>query len=358
MTRVLIFYPNLQTGGTESVIRQIAPELEKTYTLYTANLKEDKTLKVLKPSKTLPWTGGAVVRYFRAARSLRQYVESQKIDKVIAFGEVPIFLCFILSYFLPKFSFIACVRNSEKQHFKVNGGWAQKFKFLLFVLALKRSNYVTTNSEALSEEVRGYSKDLNVVCIANPISEKFFKEVNARHVVKPVKLLNVGRLVKQKNQIELLKLMKRLQDKSVNVTLSIYGEGELGNSLRSFVIEEEIHNVDFYPYTASIHAVYQQHDLFVLTSHWEGSPNALAEAMASGMCVVSYDCPTGPRDLIENGYNGYLIGVGDLRNLENTIEQLVASPKLREQLGMCARTSVSGLQIKNILKNWCDLIEM
>jgi glycosyltransferase involved in cell wall biosynthesis len=77
-------------------------------------------------------------------------------------------------------------------------------------------------------------------------------------------------------------------------------------------------------------------DLFVLASRREGLPNALLEAMASGLCVLAANCPTGPAELIESGVNGWLVPVNDAKALAMAMSRLLADSSLRNRLAQAA----------------------
>jgi len=97
--------------------------------------------------------------------------------------------------------------------------------------------------------------------------------------------------------------------------------------------------------------------VFVLSSRFEGSPNALLEAMACGVACVSFDCRTGPRELIRHGENGLLVPPGDVEGLTRAIQQVVDDASLRELLGRNARKSVMKYSLPNVLKQWDRVFE-
>ena len=96
----------------------------------------------------------------------------------------------------------------------------------------------------------------------------------------------------------------------------------------------------------------------MLASDYEGMPNALLEAMASGLAVISTDCPCGgPRSVIRNGENGILIPVGDEAALAGAMEQLLQDPALGERLGREASKLAQGLSPRKVCRLWQEEIE-
>ena len=86
---------------------------------------------------------------------------------------------------------------------------------------------------------------------------------------------------------------------------------------------------------------YEEADAFLLSSDYEGCPNALMEAMAAGLPCVSTDCPTGPSMLIQNNRNGLLVPVGDVESMAYAMEYLSVHPQEAEQLGRAAKQSMT-----------------
>ena len=92
--------------------------------------------------------------------------------------------------------------------------------------------------------------------------------------------------------------------------------------------------------------------IFVLSSRFEGMPNALAEAMTLGLAVISTDCPTGPRELITPFENGLLVPVDDAEALAESMKMLIEDRKMRENFGKRASQAMKKYDIKNITLLW------
>lgn len=148
-------------------------------------------------------------------------------------------------------------------------------------------------------------------------------------------IVAVGRLDDNKNYAMLIRAFKQIYDDFPEYTIKIYGEGEKRREL-----EELIHSLGM---DQSIFLQGQVNDiadkiyasmLFVMTSDTEGMPNALMEAMALGLCVISTDCPCGgPKSLISNGENGYLIPVRNENALAAQLRNCLSNPDVMQQVG-------------------------
>lgn len=186
-------------------------------------------------------------------------------------------------------------------------------------------------TEAMKEDMikRFYANADSISVIYNGVefNDQELKN-NDHHKIKGkeynIHLLNVGRLVKQKNQALLLEAFSKL---SSNYTLSIVGEGALQEDLivlsKKLGIEDR---VAFHGYQANVAGFYKSADAFVLSSDFEGFPNVLVEALYYGCQVISTDCPTGPAEILNNGEYGQLVPCGDAKNLALAIQDSTTSP--------------------------------
>lgn len=132
--------------------------------------------------------------------------------------------------------------------------------------------------------------------------------------VPPV-ILAVGRLTPQKDFTTLIRAFSCLRETRA-ARLIILGEGELRSELQTLIDALRLTaDVDLSGFSVNPFAWMRRSALFVLSSAWEGLPTVLIEAMACGTPVVSTDCPSGPREILENGKWGRLVPVGDVAAL-------------------------------------------
>lgn len=172
---------------------------------------------------------------------------------------------------------------------------------------------------------------------------------------KPI-IISAGRLVHQKGFDTLFKAVALLKD-SIAFKLIILGDGPKKVALQKLAVVLGINElVSMVGFQKNPYAWMSKSDVFVLPSRWEGLPNALMDAMACGLAVVACDCPTGPRDLIKNGENGYLTPVENVENLATVIKKLLEDASLRERLGQCARESVQKYSVENIGRQFESLL--
>ncbi len=150
---------------------------------------------------------------------------------------------------------------------------------------------------------------------------------------RPPFICSVGRLSEQKGFDILLSAFGRLKDTKIH--LVILGEGELRESLtrqaEELGIKDRLHMPGF---VQNPMAVVGQSETFVLSSRWEGFGNVLVEALATGVPVVSTDCPGAPRDILENGAHGHLVPYDDpdalAEGIAKALEQPAGTPESRK----------------------------
>lgn len=175
--------------------------------------------------------------------------------------------------------------------------------------------------------------------IPNPVSGEFF-EIK-RNTSKLFKIIGVGRLAPQKNFALLIEAAKILYDEGENFLIEIYGDGPLKETLSKRINELRIADCCIMRGRCdNMREVYQNADIFVLSSNFEGMPNVLMEAMAAELPCVSTKCPTGPEELIDAGVNGILVEMDDKYALAEAIRELLLNPNRAREMGKMARKTI------------------
>ena len=188
----------------------------------------------------------------------------------------------------------------------------------------------------------------SVRVIHHGVELDLFKPRPRPTVVADVQIVTVGRLVEKKGFPDLLRALGRLKASGRRITCRVYGDGPLLRPLAelrdSLGLADAVHFLGERSRETIIQALHSS-DVFVLTptvtedGDRDGIPNALVEAMACGLPVVSTSAGGIP-ELVTHGENGFLTAPGDVASIENHIATLLDSPKLRQQMGVAARRTV------------------
>lgn len=181
-----------------------------------------------------------------------------------------------------------------------------------------------------------------MIVIPNPVSPTFFR-LNCKPSSSK-RIVMVGRLEDQKNQTMLFDAVAQLVKKGKCYEVLVYGAGKKKEFLENYISDLGLSDHCFLMgSTSDVAKVYSDAGLYVLTSRYEGQPNSLLEAMASGLPCISTNCPTGPSDFITDGVNGYLVDIDDVDTLARRIDMLMSNPAQRDAIGSEARETVASL---------------
>ena len=156
-----------------------------------------------------------------------------------------------------------------------------------------------------------------------------------------VDIVSFGRLDTKKNQKLLIQAVFQVHKIYPNIRLRIGGLGKEYDSLKNIIFQLNAQTyIQLIGWVNDISQILLGADLFILSSDYEGFPNALLEAMALGIPCISTDCPTGPAELLGNNERGILVPVGDVCQMANAIIYLMEHHNKAVQYGIAARQYV------------------
>ena len=170
------------------------------------------------------------------------------------------------------------------------------------------------------------------------------------------RMIAVGRLTSQKNQASMIRAWRMVADRHPDWTLEIYGDGPLRDSLLKQIGELGLGSqVLLKGVCRDIASRMRESSALVLSSAYEGFPLVLVEAAACGLPLLSYDCPKGPAEIIDDGRNGFLTAPGDEAGLADAICRVIEDGQLRRDMGRASLLKAEEFSPDRVMARWLEL---
>ena len=217
----------------------------------------------------------------------------------------------------------------------------------IFIRKIKKLDKFVVLSE---EDKVKWTGIKNITVINNPL--KYIPKKYSD--CKNKKVIAVGRYTWQKGFDMLIEAWKDVEIKHNDWEMHIYGSGD-NNLYQSIAVKNNLKKLYCHNSVKNIFDKYAESSFFVLSSRYEGFALVLAEAMSSGLSIISFDCPCGPKEIIQNGINGILIKQKDTHDLANKICFLIENENIRIQMGKKAIENTKRFNVDIIMQKWIDL---
>ena len=218
---------------------------------------------------------------------------------------------------------------------------------------IRRFDGIVSLTQNDSNEWAMYSN--NVYTIPNPVTfiPERFAPVGDTH-----RIICVGRLHEQKGFDLLIEAFSLIADKCPEWVVDIYGNGDEKQTLNDLIASHNLEGrVIINSSTNDIYKEYLNSSFFVLSSRYEGFGLVLLEAMSCGLPCISFDCPYGPDEIIEDGVNGFLVSTFDVREMANRILWMIENNEKRVEMGRAAKNSVARYEKNIVLQKWMKLFD-
>lgn len=359
MKHIVFFTLSMMRGGAEGVIARLCNDCfckQYRITIVTCmnrpveySLNEKIELVCLDDEGAVYRNMGE--RFLKRRKQLQSLLDNMAPDLLISFLPEPNFLILSLKTRY-EFPMIISVRNDPQKEYR-----NKAYYILMRMLYPKADGYVFQTKQA--GDYFSFSKHITdtMTVIPNPLSNEFL--YLQKTLKRDRKIVHVGRLDSQKNQKMLLHACKEIFEKYSEYTLEMYGEGRLRDELEQ--IRNEIglkDKVIFCGNVPDLRNRIQNAAVFVLSSDYEGMPNALMEAMAMGIPVVSTDCPCGgPGYLIEDGRTGKLVPPGKTEELSKAVIEILNDSQAAEKMAVCAMERMKEFYPEEIFPLWEKYIQ-
>ena len=348
----LLFYINsIHQGGAERVISNLATQFSSGghEVVLVTSFKDDWEYSVGEKVKRILLfenkIKGAIKRNLLLIKKLRKNIKEFKPDAVVSFMAEPNFRSIIATRGLKCKLFLSVRSDPNKEY----GG--KILSFLAKTLFKKADGVVFQTEDAklwFPKKIQNKSK-----VIYNQVDNQFFTDST---LPSGTDIITVGRLSSEKCHDLLIKAYSKICDK-IDGKLMIYGDGPLKDELQLLINSLNLQDkVILAGQTRDVVSAYKNAGLFVLSSIYEGMPNALLEAMAIGLPCISTDCPCGgPKAVLGDGA-GILVSVGNEDAMANAILTLFNDNELKLKLSIKAKEKAKEFSPSVVYKEWEDFV--
>lgn len=321
--KIMFCLGSMTKGGAERVVHNLSEYLIKENDVSIvvtppdeSSYKLNSNIKYFTLDKEENKKQNFVKRTIRRTYNLRKIINKISPDVIISMLPEPTYRLVIANLF-KKNKVIISVRNDPKIEYN-----SFIKKAIMNLLYSRADGFIFQTKEAQNFFRKSFKKKSKI--IPNPIDENFISKPYKG--IRKKEIVNVGRLDEQKNQMLLINSFSKIDHKYDDYKLIIYGEGKLRKKLESQIKKLKIEDkVILAGNVNNIKDKIYKSRLFVLSSNYEGMPNALMEAMALGLACISTNCPCGgPNFLIKDGYNGFLTTIGNEEELTQRINYVLS----------------------------------
>ena len=358
---ILITISSLETGGAQQVASALANAWHRRgwrvcVLTYERSSTEGFALDAEIERITLPYPKPTffrfriflLIRLIRWIFRMRRKIHGSGAEFVISFIHTNNIFTILACLGLRRVRLIISERNDPlRQH--LAPPWA-----ILRRLLYRFADRVTANSYGALEAMAAYVPRRKLAFVPNPLRQPSSGQVVT--FTAPT-FLSVGRLVHQKGMDILLKAFQSVAAEIPEWRLVIVGDGPLRCDLkaqaRSLGIDGRVdwvgRVIDPFPY---FHAA----EVMVLPSRFEGTPNALLEAMSCGLAAVVTDGSPGPLEIVQNEVTGLVVPVEDTSSLAAALGRMAKDPTLRARLGKAGRERMNVYELDRVLEVWETVI--
>tara|TARA_Y100000389_G_scaffold147641_1_gene146546 strand:+ start:18235 stop:19302 length:1068 start_codon:yes stop_codon:yes gene_type:complete len=312
--------PSIEDGGVEKNFFIIANYLSKKHKnielITTKKISSDRLtdIRVVNPFFNVEKFKGRKLKYFLCLFILLKKIIFNRNYVIFSF-QANLYCILICNIFQ---NTIITRSNSSPE------GWSKNpLKFFLYRKIISIADKVIVNSYDFKKEFKK-KFSINAACILNPLNKNEIikkSKIKVKNIYSKnsLRLMTIGRLVDQKNQITILKALNIIK-KKINFQLMIIGKGEKKNNLIEFIKKNKLQKkIKILPFKSNPYPYLKQAEVFILSSKFEGLPNVLLEAQVLKKYIISSNCPTGPKEILNNGRSGDLFKMNDHHSLANLI---------------------------------------
>lgn len=327
-------------GGTNRVATLLANSLIHTYQVIILSKDcEVNTYPLDRRVEDIKFTGND----FNFVRQCKQYIAQNQPDRVIIHT---------MSKLTPALILVGIKADSiwsiEHISFEFH---SVLFKFLRKYV-YKKIDKVIALTENDAFNYNSFRKNIHVIENASPLPIASQKNTSDSKII-----LSIGRLTSQKGYDLLINAWLLIEQCYPDWALHIYGEGEDRGRLEQIIRDHKLNNIVLKGLSEDVQNAYDNADIYVMSSRFEGLPVVLIEAQSRGLPIVSFNCPSGPAEIVHHNVDGYLVENGNIKKLAEKISYLIENEDIRKAFSDKALVSAERYKLEHIIDKWTALIE-
>ncbi len=364
MKKVLFILNDLQGGGAERVVLNVLRHLDRSRFIATLFLFKREGVywdEVPDNVRVVCATKRGRLRYTLPCIFLKLLKEARAQNVIVGALELtPTYLAYLAGKIFHKptvgwvhTSFASYIALMKRTHQYISRYVYSRMSHLVFVSRGARQSMRSwlNHQDPHGWEVIYNAVDLSIHSVTG--SETYIAETAFSAPV----VIAIGRLAKQKGFDILIRAHASLIEHGCKHHLLILGEGAERSKLERLASDLGVSDSVFMPgFVPNPLQFLKQSRVFVLSSHFEGLPMVLLEALAAGVPIVATDCPSGPAEILENGKYGLLVPPENLTALGEAIGRMLTDPALRSRYQSLGTMRVKDFSPERIIQYWQRLL--
>lgn len=356
--RLLILIPRMGGGGAERVVSIIANNLCVVYDIQITTLVSNESFYLL--DKRIKFTS-ACYKINRKSKITRAFNIGKNFINSVFYvrSEIKKFNPQIILVLLEEMDIVSFLATRGLNGFKIinseRNDPTRRNRFYQYILQFiyKHTDFLVCQSSTVLNFYKMVPANKKIV-IPNPIDFSIYP--NKVEESYPLKIVTVGRLVKQKNMTLLIKAFAEVANKQQDVKLIIYGEGPERNKLEECIKCSGLNGKAFLLGSErDVLNKIKDAAIFAFPSDFEGFPNALIEAIALGIPVITTDFATGIAKEIVTEEFGIVVPCGDVNRFANALEELITNGYRREKMRKGDRFALDKFNVSRVVSAWKSL---
>lgn len=327
--RIVIIYLDILTEGLTSKLASISKIIKDKFILFR---KICSLIQIYRPSIIV-----SIGNEFVILPMLKYYIKFFKKLNIKIIRE--------LHYSIPQYNYYSANSLFYKVIHKFSSLVRHKVIFRFYDIVITLSN---------EDKEKYWKNNAKLKVIPNPLTVKSDLKSN----LSSKNVIALGRLVDMKNFSSLIRSFKFVHDQHHDWHLTIYGEGPLKQKLIEEINELGLNGIVLVnDRVKEVEKIYYQSSICVVPSLCEAFCLVITESMHCGVPVIAYNCPCGPKEIIDDNVNGYLIPLNDEKTLAKKITYLIEHDTVRFQMGKNAIKKSEDFSIAKIMVQWIELFE-